>query len=232
MGDGGRAQAIGSAVGGGSILAGSAIASTASGLGLGTLSLSALGGPLGLAIAGGGIAGALVASQFGKGRKKANEWNSTIQDPFGARIKAIFDPVTEARKAGTLTYDDASMALDKFNAEVADIGMAQQSFEALGGDYATVAQQSRTKLDPLIAQWRTDLQAHVDAMKPPTTPDLQPKDAPSLDTILGETTPAEAAGRAALRQRKQGLGGGRQSTILAGRVPLAVPGRRPSLTGY
>ena len=190
--------------------------------------------PVTAAIAAGSIALPYVLSQFGKGRKKADEFVQSVQDPFSQRIQAIFDPVTEARKAGTLTYDQASTALDKFNAEVTDFTQAQKEFEALGGDYATVAGQSRKTIDPLITQWRADLQAHLDAMpKPETPPDLKPEDAPTLDTILGQTTPGQAASRAAARQRQAAMTGGRQSTLLAGRLAtFAPPSRTAGLRGY
>jgi hypothetical protein len=159
-----------------------------------------------------------------------------VQDPFAKRVQGLFDPITEARKAGTLTYEQASQALAQFNTEVADLTQSQTEFEALGGTQKLVAQQSRDTLNPLIDQWRADLQAHVASFPTPPEPKpITPEDAPTSISVLANegVTPLQKAQGAAEQQRKRALGGGRQSTILAGvGVGLGKPERGKTLLGY
>jgi hypothetical protein len=172
---------------------------------------------------------------IGQAHPWATQWNKNVQDPFAARVKALFDPITEARKAGTLTHQQAKDALEQFNFEVSDLRQAQSEFEALGAGQRQVIAGSRKTLDPLISQWGADLQAHLDSLgAPPPEPTIAPESAPTPTSILaGEgTTPLRKAMGAAEQQRKRAMGGGRQTTILAGNVPLGNTGRRRTLLGY
>src|SRR5688572_2227596 len=112
-----------------------------------------LGGALGSGI--GAVAGALwVKSQA---HWKADEWVQNYQNPWGEKAIGLFDRVTKAREAGTLTYADIVAAQDEFETNVQAFWDDAKAFGIKGGDYERVTQQAHTKLDPIISQWRTDL---------------------------------------------------------------------------
>jgi len=174
---------------------------------------------------GGGLAGYFIAK--GQAHRKADQW-TPFQTEWGDKAAAFVDALIGKRKAGTLTYDESTKALEDFDLNVGDLWDQATLFEGLGGDQKKVIRQAHTTLDPILASWRAGIQSHIDALKPPEDPG--PDEAKPPGTPADADARAKAAGD---RVRKRAMGAdGRQRTILTGYTAPAPSTQRTILTGY
>lgn len=164
----------------------------------------------------------LVSSLIGRGRKQANIWTKSVQEPFGERIKSIIDPTNAAAEAGTLTYEQAQSALGQYQSEVSALESAASQFEGLGSKQRTVIERFRKQFagPGYLADWQKTLEGHVSALKPAekAEPEAPPEKAPGPEDVLPkDQTILGQAKKAAIQQKKRATGAfGRSSTILGG----------------
>ncbi len=182
----------------------------------------------------------IVASLIGRGRKQADIWTKSAQEPFGRRMSEIIDRANQSRAAGTLTYEQAQQALAQYKSEVGALEAAASQFETLGSKQRTVIEQFRKQFagPGYFADWEKTLTGHVEALKPAETkgPEPPPEEAPAAKDVIPGTTPEEKtpqyqAKKAATQLKKRAQGLGRSSTILGGAG--ATVRRQPvTLLGY
>src|SRR5262245_36020038 len=135
-----------------------------------------------------GIMAATLASQLiGRGRKQADIFVQSAQDPISKRMATLVSEVERRRVAGTLTAEEAQYALDAFIQQEAEFEDIATQFESLGAKQATVVRQARQTTTPIYGAWREALQEHLRAVTPQEaaapTPTV-PEDPPSMTTIL------------------------------------------------
>lgn len=149
-------------------------------------------------------AAAAVASAFaihhfvGQGRRAANEWVQGTQNPFGENLSSIVDAFDNAKKAGSLTLDDAQKSRDALTE-------LWKATKASAADYAGQGKTEKKVIDQFMAQMTelfgpelskifggfdttiADLQAKAAAAKKTEEAAATPGTEP------GATTPAAAA---------------------------------------
>jgi hypothetical protein len=111
------------------------------------------GDAIGIAIAGVAALGAALSSAIGQGRKEADRFVQTFQNPFGDAIKTVFDALTEAKDMGTLTVDQTQKA----RGEIEKLWSTFQA-EAAKATHG-VGQQAISTIAPLMNSWRQWLDA-------------------------------------------------------------------------
>lgn len=152
----------------------------------------------------------------------------SVQDPFVKTVSSILDPVTAARKAGTLKPVDVEAAQSALEDAVGSLDSTTSTFAGLGGKQAKSAAGSRSTLEGFIGRARDTLSQHLAAVSvdQPVDPNAPP--APTLD----ETGAPKRAQDLNDQIRKRLKAGGRQSTILTGPAGLtAKPKAQPTLLG-
>lgn len=179
------------------------------------------------------LAAQFLPQLFGRGRKQADLFGEIAQKPITGRLSAIVDEAVAARRAGTLTYDQAQAALEAFNTQADEFERAAAQFETLGTRQRIVAGQARSTVNPLIDEWRKGLQTHIDALTPTSRTNAE---APTMGTLLAPLgqTPEGQARKRADQERKRMASGGLRSTLMTGPSGLrsAAPGQRRTLLGY
>lgn len=133
---------------------GGALGSAGAGIGS-LLGVSALGGPVGLAIGGAGALGSIVADQFGKGRRTANEFVKGVEDPFGKQQLAQVS--AEAQSNPQQALQDLNSAYQNYINQV-------HAWQAQGGKQALVANQSLQ--NPLLQQTIDRLYQQLNSQRP------------------------------------------------------------------
>ncbi len=134
-GIGGGGGAAGAATGAGGAAAGGA------GGGLGAIGAFAT-NPITIAVAGAIAAGFAINHFVGQGRKSANEFVQSVENPFGKNLSALVDSFDSMKKAGTLTEDAAKNARDAVSKLWDEFLKANTDFAKQGGTEAKVAGQS------------------------------------------------------------------------------------------
>jgi hypothetical protein len=103
---------------------------------------------IGAAIAGVAALGAALSSAIGQGRKEADRFVQTFQNPFGDAIKTVFDALSQAKDMGTLTVDQTKKA----RGEIEKLWTSFQA-EAAKASHG-VGQQAIATIAPLMESWR------------------------------------------------------------------------------
>ncbi len=94
-------------------------------------------GPIGLAAAGVGTLGSLIASKIGQGRRTANAFVQSVQNPFGEDLKKALTMAQNGDQAGAQQF---------FNIAFTSFKNAANQYTAAGGKEALVAKQA---MDPV-----------------------------------------------------------------------------------
>ena len=144
---------------------------------------------------------------------------------FGTRTKAFLDPVTQAREAGTLTFDQVQQAQAQLEEEY-DAYKFKLDSGSLSGD-PKVTEGFRTASGSYVDKWRNTLK--LDAEK--LGPKLELPAPPTLESILAGVgqTPKGQATSAASRVRKSLT----PSSILTGYKPTTgTTTRTTTAVGY
>lgn len=89
--------------------------------------LAAMGGPAGMLAAGPLLGGKFIADQFGKGRRTANNFTGSVEDPFHEELKKL--------ASGQGGLSDLERAHQNYTNQV-------NAWKSQGGNYAKVANQS------------------------------------------------------------------------------------------
>jgi len=123
------------------------------------LSLLTAAGPtnwVGVAIAGVAAVGAALTGLFGKLRKQADKFVQEIQNPMTAAVTDLFNSLTAAKDAGTLTVAQVQQAKGAFE----DMWT---TFQAQAASAGIVGQQAMSTMTPFVASWREWLDSLEDA---------------------------------------------------------------------
>jgi hypothetical protein len=149
LGIGGGAAAAGAGAG----AAGAGAAGAGAGAGGGGAGLAALAtNPITIAVAG-AIAGALIIKHFaGKGRRTANEFVQEVQNPFGQQLGSLVDAFDNAKKAGTLTLEDAQKSREAVTELWAAFKTSANEFASQGDTEAKVVRQAFSSLVDYFGQ--------------------------------------------------------------------------------
>ncbi len=133
-------------VGGGGGAAGSAAGAAGAIGGGGSGAMAAIGAfatnPITLAVAGAIAAGFAIHHFVGQGRRSADEFVQSVENPFGKNLSALVDSFDSMKNAGTLTEDAAKSARDAVSKLWEDFLKANSDFAKQGGTEAKVAGQS------------------------------------------------------------------------------------------
>jgi hypothetical protein len=183
-----------------------------------------------LATLGGGYLGYKIAT--GQAHRKANTFVDTLQNPFHKDIASILDPITKAREAGTLTYQQVLDAQTAFNKRLTAFEDEAFNFSLKGGDQERVYKQALGEtgnLTPIIASWKKSFSDDIAKLRP--AEETTPEKPPTMESVTPGRTPIQQALLAAERERKKSLGAGYKSTFLGGakNKPLM---QRMTLGGY
>lgn len=188
-------------------------------------------------VAAGFTAYELLKPLIGRGRRQANIFVSGVQDPVSKRMEEIVTAAQQGRVSGTLTRDDATAALAAFDTQAKEFQSAADQFSAIGHQQANVVRQAHTTVDPIFAQWRKDLQAHIDALPQAidngsTTDTVQPPDASLLTAAsrrLGAQAREQVSQRSAASQMNRT---GSYHSLITGALLSPPRARARSLLGY
>lgn len=161
---------------------------------------------------------------IGTGHTDANDFVQTLQNPFGKTMSGIFDPIAAEQTAGTLTYDQATAALDSFNEQWAAFDAGAQQYKAQGGEFATVVDQAYNPNQAFmqtVNNVRTSLTNWQAALKPASTSSstnkpTRPPTATSILKPLGLTPAGAAQGAVAQQAKDAARAPGFSSTLLGG----------------
>ncbi len=106
---------------------------------------AAIAGPIGLAAGGAGMLGSFIASKVGQGRRTANAFVQSVQNPFGEDLKKALAMAQNGDQQG---------AQQLFNTAFTSFKNAANQYTAAGGKEAIVAKQA---MDPVgsKALWDT-----------------------------------------------------------------------------
>ena len=168
-------------------------------------------------------------SYFGKGRRTADAFRTNYQDPFHKDVAGILDPLTAAREAGTLTFDQVSTAEQAFEDRLSKFSFDADAFAVKGGEQGNVVAQARETLDPIIAQWRAGFKRDRTELGPK----LEVGKIPTMDSILANRSAKTAAEQAKEQQRKRSQAGGYMAAVLTKFKGTTGTTTRPkTATGY
>lgn len=152
LGIGGGAAAAGAGAGAAGAGGAAAAGGGAAGGGAGLAALAT--NPITIAAAA-AIAGALIIKKFvGQGRKTANEFVQNVQNPFGSNLSNIVDTFDAAKKAGTLTLEQAQESKNALTELWSSFVSTANQFATQGDNEAKVVKQA---FDSLSQYFGTDL---------------------------------------------------------------------------
>jgi len=160
----------------------------------------------------------------------AQYWVNNYQNPFGKKVSSIIDPLTAAKKSGTLSYDQLLQAQQDYQAAVDQYQRDMLTYEAQGGKHVNVIEQARQTFAPndktLRDSWfGTELQG----LKPADTTEVTP---PKMDDVTPGTTTQGAIDQAGVQQKKRSQAPtGRRGTILGGVLDQAGLGLSKTILG-
>lgn len=151
---GGLGNSIGGAIGGALGIGGSAASKAAAGAagvagtagttaGISGASLLAFAtNPFTIGIAAAGAAAIAIAHFVGGGRKKADEFVSSVQNPFGSSLAGVINPFEALKAAGKLTLDQATKARDALTDLWNNFVSTAKQFATQGKNQAKVVSQA------------------------------------------------------------------------------------------
>lgn len=139
LGIGGGAAAAAGA-GAGAAGAGAAAGGAGAGGGAGLAALAT--NPITIAAAAAIGAGLLIRKFVGQGRRTANEFVQNVQNPFGANLSQIVDAFDAAKKAGTLTLEQAEQSKSALAELWGSFVSTAHQFAQQGETEAKVVQQA------------------------------------------------------------------------------------------
>jgi len=94
----------------------------------------------------------------------ANQWVTSVQNPFGTALAAIVDEKDASIRNGTATRASVTAALNGVVNLWAQYKVTATAFAAKGSGYATIINQSYATLTPLITQIEADMRSQIAAL--------------------------------------------------------------------
>ena len=178
---------------------------------------------------GGAAFGAYLGSKVRKGAHTAEDFVGKYQNPFSQDIASIIDPITKARDAGTLTYQQVLDAQTSFNKRLTQFEDDAFNYSLKGGTEEKVYKQAQGTLAPIINAWKQSFESDIAKLRPPG--ETTPEPPPTMESVTPGRTPVQQALLMAERERKKNLGAGYKSTFLGG-AKMKPLMQRMTLGGY